>query len=87
MYAQDMYAQKNDRFHVRTNRELKRLLVEHCKNNNLDLSKILNDTLIWVACKKGIISAPFEPPQKIKLEDWWDDKDDPKPKSVLRKVI
>ena len=87
VYAQDMYAQRDDRFHCRTNKELKVLLQNYCKENNLDLSKILNDTLIWIACRKKIIDLPFQKPEKQKLNDWWDSKDDPKLKSVLRKVI
>lgn len=80
VYAQDVYAQRDGRFHVRTNKELKKLLQGYCKEHGLDLSKILNDTLIWVACKKKIIDSPFKPIEPQKLEDWWDSNDDPKPR-------
>ena len=80
MYAQDVYAQRNDRLFCRTNKELKKLLQEYCRVRDLDLSKILNDTLIWIACKRKIINLPFRKTEQLKLEDWWDSKDDPKPK-------
>lgn len=75
-----MYAQRNDRLFCRTNKELKKLLQVYHRTHDLDLSKILNDTLIWIACKKKIIDLPFRKPAQPKLEDWWDSKDDPKPK-------
>jgi hypothetical protein len=49
------------------------------------MSDIINNTIIWILCRKGIISLPYKKPKGLKLEDWWDEKDDPKPK--LRKLV
>lgn len=83
--AQDLYAQRDDKFFVRTDKRLKKRIKEYCISNNTDVSKIINDTLIWTLCKRGIIPLPFQPPKKLKLTDWWDEKDNSK--SKLKKVI
>ena len=72
MYAQDLYVQRDDRFFLRTDSRLKELIKNYSRVHNVDMTELLNNTLIWVLCEKGIISLPYKKPNYENLESWWD---------------
>lgn len=69
-YAQEMYAQKDDRLYIRINSDLKKILKNYCYDSKIDVSKAVNDTIIWTLNKRGYIDSPMSENKNLKFSDW-----------------